>query len=139
MTTPYWRTCEPAASVPLSESDPNWNYLFHKVLVDVRYKDGYGLLLSKDRKDPAGRWYFQVQAERPDIRTGNMGIGAGGKAYLSVHANFSELTRTAFGLFMAYEEHECREFFRLGGRSVFGPHINVSALWEAAGDLDYRD
>jgi hypothetical protein len=50
----------------------------------------------------------------------------------------SELTRLIFGLFKAYEEHECREFFKWRGRAIFGPHVDSDALWEVAERFDYR-
>jgi hypothetical protein len=46
------------------------------------------------------------------------------------------LTRIAFGLFRAYEEHECREFFQWKGRSIFGPHISSESLWLVANTFD---
>ena len=105
----------------------------------VTYKPGYRLILDRDQRDPDGRLYFQVECERPDIFTGEMGVGRGGKAYLSPAMIESEMVRLAFGLFRAYEEHECREWFQYRKRSVFGPHISVNALWEAAGHLDFRE
>lgn len=122
-----------------TQVDTNWSQDFSEVHRTVEYKPNYRLLLEKDKKDPAGRWYFQVECVRPDSTTGEPGVGRGGKAYLSPHMNQSELTRIAFGLFMAYEEHECREFFRWRGRAIFGPHISSAALWEAADRLDDRD
>jgi hypothetical protein len=65
-------------------------------------------------------------------------MGHGGKAYLSPRMSKSELTRLIFGLFKAYEEHECREFFKWRGRAIFGPHVDSDALWEVAERFDYR-
>jgi hypothetical protein len=121
------------------DDDPMWSDTMYQVFCDVSYKDGYGLKLAKDEKDPEGRWYFQVECARPDTVTGEMGIGRGGKAYLSPHMNVSELTRLVFGLFKAYEEHECREFFRWKDRAIFGPHISSEALWGVAEELDFRE
>lgn len=136
MSKPFWRAY--STSGP-TDFDPNWSVHFKHVWKDISYKDGYGLLLAKDKADPGGRYYFQVECERPDTVTGQTGIGRGGKAYLSPHMTVSELTRLAFGLFRAYEEHECREFFQWKGRAIFGPHIDSHALWEAADKLDYRE
>lgn len=132
--TEFWRTY-PLETHP---DDPKYNYIFMHVLEEVSYKDGYGLRLRKDMTDPQGRWYFQVECERKDSVTGELGLGTGGKAYLSPHMNKSELVRLVFGLFRAYEEHECREFFNWRNRAVFGPHIDIESLWVAAEDLDYR-
>jgi hypothetical protein len=110
-----------------------------KTLVDeIEYWPRYRLLCERDKKDPAGRLYLQVECERPDVYTQIVGLGHGGKAYLSEHMTDGEIVRRAFALFMAYEEHECREGFKWRGRAVFGPHIATEALWEAAEHLDFR-
>lgn len=106
----------------------------------ISYKDGYRLICETDKTDPEnGRLYLQVECDRPDVFTGVMGTGRGGKAYLSEHMTDGEIVKIAFGLFKAYEEHECREFFKLQGRAIFGPHISVEALWEVADRLDFRE
>jgi hypothetical protein len=115
-----------------------WNPLFAEVLKEISYKPGYGLVLQRDQKDFKGRWYFQVRCDRPDSVTGEIAMGHGGKAYLSPRMSKSELTRLIFGLFKAYEEHECREFFKWRGRAIFGPHVDSDALWEVAERFDYR-
>lgn len=120
------------------DSDPMWSPLFEEVHHAVTYKPGYRLLLRPDNTDAVSRWYFQVEANRIDAVTGEPGVGKGGKAYLSPHATRSELAQTAFGLFKAYEEHEAREFFRYDGRQVFGPHLDVTALWNIAHMTEVR-
>jgi len=104
----------------------------------LTYKPQYRLLLERDQTNNDGRVYLQVECRRPDAKTGEMGLGRGGKAYLSEHMTDSELVRLAFGLFLKYEEHECREWFRFDDRAVFGPHIDVRALFEAAERLEKR-
>lgn len=107
----------------------------------VTYKENYALYLDVDKKDPNGRLYLQVKCWRPDVGTGQFAWGAGGKTYLGEHMTDDEIMKIAFGLFRAYEEHECREFFKYNGRSIFGPHISIEALYEAAApeNLTYRD
>lgn len=120
------------------QTDPMWNDLFEEVQHDVSYKPGYRLLLRPDSEIPGGRWYYQVEADHLDAITGEPGVGRGGKAYLSPHACRSELVQTAFGLLKAYEEHECREFFRYAGEQVYGPHFNVLALHRIADETEVR-
>jgi hypothetical protein len=120
--------------MPTAEFMKRVDLLVHK----ITYKEGYRLVLDIDKEDPEGRLYLQVQCWRPDVNTGEHAWGKGGKAYLSEFMIDGEIVRRAFGLFMAYEEHECREFFKWGGRSVFGPHISIEALWDAAEHLEYR-
>lgn len=110
----------------------------HLVADDITYKAGYRLRCEIDQKDPQGRLFYQVECHRPDALTGVMGIGHGGKAYLSEHMTMSELVRKAMSLFLAYEEHECREFFRWRGAQVFGPHISIEALASIADQVDTR-
>lgn len=84
------------------------------------------------------RLFFQIQCYRQDAITKEMGLGYGGKAYLSPHATDSELIQTAFGLYKSYWEHEARETFIWRERRPFGPHISTEALWEVARRVDVR-
>ena len=97
-----------------------------------------GLLVKQDTAVPDGRYYFQIECLRRDTFTGEMGLGYGGKAYLSEHATDSELIQTAFGLYKSFWEHESRETFKWRGRRVFGPHISTDALWDVAEKTDAR-
>lgn len=127
-----------ATSFPTDMTDHLWSDLFEEVAAAVTYKPGYRLLLKPDTFEMGSRWYFQVEADRVDAITGEPGVGRGGKAYLSPHACRSELAQTAFGLFKAYEEHECREWFRYDGAQVYGPHVDVLALVEIAHRTEAR-
>lgn len=106
----------------------------------IRYKPGYGLILKQDENE--GRYYMQVEFLRMDIITKEMEVGYGGKVYLSLHMTQAEVVRKAFGAFLAVEEHECREWFKVdlgeGPRRVFGPHISIEALYQAAPKVDVR-
>jgi len=85
-----------------------------------------------------GRFYFQIQCWRKDAITGEMGMGYGGKAYLSPFMSDSEIIQVAFGLYKGYWEHEARETFVWRKRRIFGPHIKAEALWEIARKVDLR-
>jgi hypothetical protein len=39
---------------------------------------------------------------------------------------------------LAEELHEMQENFKYRGRSIYGPHIDPDALWEASAILDSR-
>ncbi len=127
-----------AVLVPDHETDDLWSDLFEEVQHAITYKPGYRLLLKPDTVEFGSRWYYQVESDRPDAVTGEPGTGRGGKKYLSPHATRSELAQTALGLFLAYEEHEAREFFRYDGVQVYGPHIDVLALVEVAHRTEVR-
>lgn len=102
----------------------------------VEYREDYGYIvgLTEGMRYP----YVQIWHHRPCAITGKMGTGKGGKAYISEFATDSEIFQTLFGLAKAYEEHEVREFFKVDGEQVFGPHIKTTALASIARDTDYR-
>lgn len=108
-----------------------------ELLREVAYKEGFRILLRRDL-GIAGRVYVQVECERPDAITGEMDVGRGGKIYLSPHMVNGEIVRKVFQALLSYEEHECREFFRYKDAQVFGPHIDVEALVEAASKTEVR-
>lgn len=101
-------------------------------------KDGYELLVERDKLIDGGRLYLQLQAYRKDTDTGDWGYGRGAKYYLSPYMIDGEIVRLAFSALRAYDEHEDREAFTWCGRRVFGPHISLEALWEAADKVEYR-
>jgi hypothetical protein len=103
-----------------------------RIVDDITLPPNFQVRVRRDEVVPDGRWYFQLEVERPDTFTGCPGVGRSGKAYLSSHATDSELVQTLFGLYKAYVEHEARESFLWRGRRVFGPHIDIEALWSVA-------
>lgn len=107
------------------------------IVKDVNYKENYSLICA--REEIGGRVYIQVKCYRPCVYTGEWEHGYGGKIYLSPHMTDGEIVRKAFQAFLGYEEHECREFFTYKGARVFGPHIHIDALVEAAGHLEHRE
>lgn len=107
------------------------------ILANIKYKDGYYFDLKQDAE--GDRWYVQIAFLRPDIVTGIEGWGYSGKRYVTKHMSKSEFVALCMGTVLALEEHEAREMFRYRGRRVFGPHIDVDALWEVARRIDVRD
>lgn len=108
------------------------------VASEVRLGMECGILVDRDQEVENGRYYFQIGCWRKDVITGEMGMGYGGKAYLSEHMTDSELVQIIFGLYKGYWEHEARETFQWRGRRIFGPHIASEALWEVAPRVDVR-
>ncbi len=86
----------------------------------------------------AERYFLQIWCERVDTITKEVGLGKGGKAYLSPFMTDSEIIQIAFGLYKSYWEHEARETFIWRERRPFGPHISTEALWEVARRVDVR-
>lgn len=109
-----------------------------RIVGDIELADNFDVVVGRDAEVGEGRYYFQIECLRKDVITGEMGLGYGGKAYLSPHATDSELVQTIFGLYLRYVEHEARETFEWRGRRVFGPHIAVEALWDVARRVDVR-
>lgn len=99
---------------------------------------GFGCELLLQTELTGTRQYLQIRCWRPDTITGEMGYGYGGKAYLSPHMVKSEVVQLGFGLYKGYLEHEARESFKYRGRRVYGPHIDVDALWEVCRRVDVR-
>lgn len=108
-----------------------------RIVADISYKDDYKLAVELDTVSRK-RVYVQVVCFRKDTVTGQWGYGKGGKLYLSPHMTDQEIVQNAFGLFKAYEEHECREFFMYKGKRIYGPHISLEALLEIADRTTYR-
>ncbi len=96
------------------------------------------VVLERDQRYDGGRMYVQIECERLDVITKKVGFGRGGKFYLSPAMTTNEITQGIFGLYLAYWTHEARETFQWRGRRVYGPHISVEALWEAAPHVDVR-
>ena len=99
----------------------------------IAWRPHYRIVLAEDSLG----WYFQIEVQRPDVATGEMGTGRGGKGYITDDTTFSGCCRTIFGLFKAYDLHEVHEAFQLDGVSIYGPHIDVEALLEVADRFDW--
>lgn len=82
--------------------------------------------------------WVQVGTERPCTYSKEIGIGKGGKVYVSEFATHDEVVKKIFGLVMAYVEHEAREGFKWKGRRIFNPHVTIEALHSIALKSNYR-
>lgn len=86
-----------------------------------------------------GRLYLQIQFDDIDNITGLKGYRAHcRKWYLSNHMTKQELVRTAWKAYEAAVIHEAQEKFLYKGRMIYGPHIDVEALWEVAPVVEHR-
>lgn len=122
---------------PVHEADP-FLLRLRGIVAQVELGMECSVVIGRDEENDPGRFYFQIMCWRMDVISKEMGHGFGGKAYLSPHATDSELVQTIFGLYKAYWEHEARENFYWKGRRVFGPHMDVNAVWEVATRIDAR-
>lgn len=79
------------------------------------------------------RPFLQVRFTAADTRYGGAPEHqTGRKWFLSPHMTKSEVVQTALKAVLTAVEHEARENFKYRGAAIFGPHINVEALWLAS-------
>ena len=109
-----------------------WGERLRRITKGVAYKEGFTLVLARDNNG----WYLQIRCKRPDIVTKQPGVGKSPKAYVDPTMSDSQIVRRIFAMFLAYEEHECREWFTYGGKRIFGPHISIEALSEVSERLE---
>jgi hypothetical protein len=102
-----------------------------KILSQISYKDNWRLSLSYD-KNRNGAPYIQFTVDGACSVTGEATQWKSAKRYLSSFATEQEIVGSAFALARDAEEHETREMFRYKGRSIYNPHLNVTALAELA-------
>lgn len=102
-----------------------------EVTNEIAYKAGYGIDAVVDE---LGDVWFEVTCWRPDAITQVWDYGYGGRRRLDPTATRSDIVRNVFAAFRAYEEHECREFFRFRGEQVFGPHMDLDDLAQKLAD-----
>lgn len=76
---------------------------------------------------------FRVQFLAPDALSGRLEV-QDGRWWPIIPGQVTEdhIVKTAFLAIQTAEEHEMREAFRYRGRSVFGPHLPVAYLLNAA-------
>lgn len=80
----------------------------------------------------SGSLYLQVCFYATSNATGELERQHGRKWLLSRHMTEGEIVSTALKAVLTAEEHEARERFMYKGVAVFGPHIDIDAMLEAA-------
>jgi hypothetical protein len=101
--------------------------------------EGHLLHVLAFRLEPDDNCLFlQVTFAANDIDTGRFKVQQGRKWRVSYYCCKSEFVRTAYKAFEAAVLHEMQENFKYRGRSIYGPHIDPDALWEASAILDSR-
>jgi hypothetical protein len=88
--------------------------------------------------DDNGRMFLQIKFWDVDNDTGKLELQSCRKWMLSEHMTKSEVVLTAWKAVQAAVEHEAREKFLYKGRRVFGPHIDLDAMWAVSTNLDAR-
>lgn len=106
----------------------NWWDECERWLDNITYRDNYRLIRMAR---PFG-FTVRVACQRPDRDTGEMGEGLGGLAHIMHGTPEGAVVQQMFGLFRAYDEHECRESFKYEGLRLYDPHMTLEALKTAA-------
>lgn len=105
-----------------------------EVISDIQYKDW---VFDVSVTGVPGLYCLQVRF------TDNAIPWTGRKWYLSHRMTTSEIAQTALKAVLTAEEHEAREKFLYKGAAIFGPHLDVQALWDLMQNptsaLDPRD
>lgn len=129
------RTPLPVGQLPRIDADETYLRVC-TLAAEVNYKRPGSwmveVVLEPDDAGPAVR----IGHFRPDVVTGEPGWGFGGRFRVAPTATDSEVVQGIFGLFKAYEEHECRESFEWKHRRIFGPHLDIQALHDIAHRTD---
>lgn len=73
-------------------------------------------------------WLLQLQFQRIDCHTGEMGVGNSRYEYIANGATVSAVVKTAWLLFKTTVEHEMMEAFHWEGKRIFNPHNTVQQL-----------
>lgn len=98
------------------------------ILLSCTYKPGWTLLIDMCAPRP----YIQWEVVGQDSVTREPTSWRTGKRYLSEHMCRQEVVATAFNLALTAEEHECREWFRYKGSSIYNPHLDPDVLADVA-------
>lgn len=92
--------------------------------------------------DGRGEIFLQASYLEPDTVTGVIDTQVTRRWFISPHMTDSEIVRTAFKCIITSMEHRAREWFTYRGRSIFGPHFDVEALYrvcEQKESFDHRE
>jgi len=79
-----------------------------------------------------GEIAIEARLWRQDTDTGEWGWGQGGQHLIDEMMSDDVIAKRFLVAALSYAEHEVREGFRYKGRRIFGPHMPLQALWEAA-------
>lgn len=107
------------------------------ILKQIQYRD-WEINLRGIYAEGDASMYLQVEFDAPCEKDGFVRRQRGRKWYISEHMTQSEIVATALKAVLTCEEHEARERFKWKGRAIFGPHIDVEALWAACLREDAR-
>lgn len=97
------------------------------VIVDLCKYPGYSFTVTTDSR---GATYLQGKYLEADTESGRLEEQTTRRWFLNPKMTKSEIVQTVFKCLMTSMEHRAREWFHYNGKSIFGPHFDVDALWE---------
>ena len=129
----------PPPEIPLNDSEADeFGNRLERILREVNLRNDPKTAIVMRWHEERRSWYFQVHRMRPDSTTGIEEPGHGGKFYVSPHMITSEIVQGLWGIYQGYVLHEAREAFTYRGVAIYGPHIDVEALVDAAQNIAVR-
>ena len=78
-------------------------------------------------------WFVSVQFERPDTKTGVIGIGQGRREFVAIGTTESGVVKTCWLLIELVIKHELMEAFHWRGKRIFNPHNSIYDLAKIQG------
>lgn len=77
-------------------------------------------------------WFVQARLWRPDATTGIEDWGEGSKVLIENTMSEGQVVKRCFVAMRDFAEHEVREGFKWKGRKVLSPHVDITAMYDAA-------
>jgi hypothetical protein len=98
-------------------------------VLDFKWEFKYSSVevLSISGPDRLG-WLLWAEFERPDIVTGQVGIGRGRDEIIWEGTTESGVIKTAWVVLKMLVEHELMEAFKVDGKRPFNPHNTIESL-----------
>lgn len=109
-----------------------------QIVKDTQYRGVRGIAYAYEIAEDDGRVYVTLVVTRPETFTGTVSAGRGWRHELHPSMSESQIVKMLFGMGQDFDEHEAREGFVYKGRRVFGPHIDIAAMWSVATTYEQR-
>lgn len=94
---------------------------------EIQKLDGVSTSIETDSKHISG-FLVSVLFTRPDINTGQIGVGKGREMWISEYASIDSVVKTIWVSVNLIIQHEMLESYQFGGATIFDPHKNLIEL-----------
>lgn len=118
---------------------PSFFECMKQIITDFEYKGarGWQYVYELSAAD-TGEIYVTLTVERPETFSGEVSWGRGWRHQLAPSMSESQIVKMLFGMGKDYDEHEAREGCTYKGRRIFGPHMDIAAMWAIAETYEQR-